>query len=248
MAKFCTNCGNQLLDDATVCPVCNAQVMPTPAVETPVVEQQPVAEAPVAPPVAPTYGYAPQPAYVAPTQPKKKWLKIGIAAVAVVLVIVLVSSLSGGSYKDAIKNYYAVLFDGDASKIEKLAPKEYWDEEGYDLEKLKEKWPKYHEDDYIEFFEDFYGNNVDMSYEIKDAKKMDRDVLDELAENINEKYEYIDENDVTEGYEVEVEIIIKSDNQNSTNDTTWSTVKINGNWYTVTSSGRFNTEIFEYID
>lgn len=167
---------------------------------------------------------------------------IGAAAIVLVAVIILVSSIGGG-YKSAINNYFDVMIEGKANKIEKLAPKQYWDyleeEEDVTLEDLKEDYEDSFEDQ-IDQLEDEYGKNYKFSYKITDKDDITTKKFKNIQENLKDKYD-IPKKSVTKGYKVDVELSIKGSEDEDENDTTLYVVKIDGDWYVTTESGRFLT-------
>ena len=80
MAKFCANCGNQMMDNAVVCPACGAP-----------------AEAQAAP-------AATNPVKAAAKKLDPKVVKLGAIAVAAIAVIAIIIAIiaGGGGYKKAL--------------------------------------------------------------------------------------------------------------------------------------------------
>ncbi len=226
MSKFCTNCGKEILDDATVCPECNADLTPA----------QPEVQQAAAPAAEPTSFTVTLPSKDEAINKIKKHWKVGAIVAGVLVVAIIVGVLlSGGGYKGAVKDFMSVMCDGKASKIEKLAPEEFWEEEDIDVDDVVEGYEEYHEE-FLENLEDEYGDDVKLSYDFKDSKKMDKDDLEDLAESISDNYDYIDEDDVTAAYEVELETTIKGDDDDDEDDMELIVAKIGGDWYVMSGN------------
>lgn len=200
MDSFCTNCGTPIPEGAVKCASCGKEFSqePQPVQEQPAQEQQTNQE---------------QPAQAPNNTPEKKIKKsmlygiIGAAAAVLIILIIIIASVAGNSYKKAIDNYMDVLVYGKANKIEKLAPKEYWDycEENYDTDI----------NDVVDQFED--------SYEY-------------LSDSLEEEYG-IAKKSVTKAYEIEAEVTFKGSDDEDTEDMTLIVVKIGGSWYICSESG-----------
>lgn len=232
MSKFCTNCGKEILDDATVCPECNADLTSA----QPEVQQ-------AAPAAEPTSFTVTLPSKDEAINKIKKHWKVGAIIAGVVVVAIIVGVLlSGGGYKGAIKDYMNFICDGKVSNVEGFAPEKYWEEieDEYDvsLDDLEDDL----QDEYEESVED---KDIKYSYEIKDSEQMDKDDLEDLAESIHDKYDFIDEDDVTDAYEVEVEITMEEDDDKDDYDMDLRSVKIDGKWYPMSGSS-FVTDSYMY--
>lgn len=165
---------------------------------------------------------------------------IGVALILVVGIVGQVLELTG--YKSALNNYVDVM-NGDAKKIEKMMPAEYWE---YSDDELKKDLDDYIDDfedmydDLLDELEDEYGKNVKITYTIEEAKKMDKDDVEDLAEALADQYSFIDDDDVKEAYEVEAEITIKGNEDDDSNDMEVLSVKIGSGWYLIS--------VYEYGD
>ena len=172
----------------------------------------------------------------------KKILAIsGAGILAFILVLTLLGTIFGNTYKTPIKNLIDVSFYAKAGKLDNLAPKEYWEwyEDKYDkdLKDLKEDI-KDNAKDIKEELRDEYGWNYKVKYTIKDKEKLDKDDLEELAEKISDKYD-IKERKIKKAYELEVEFTIKGNKEKNESKTTFYSVKIGSKWYLVKSNGSF---------
>lgn len=215
--KNCEICGAQIPDEVEICPACGNELNDDTEV---VIEDNKFFNL-------------------------KKHYPLICAAVAVVLVIVLIISLiSNGGYKSAINNYIG-LFEGKSSKIEKIAPEEYWDyyEEQYD--KSVKDIVKLYEDSWEsreEELEEEYGKHIKISYDITDKEELDKNDLRDLATKLKDKWG-IKKKNIKEAYELEIELKIKGSEDEDIQDLSCIAVKINGSWYLCNNNGYF---LFNY--
>lgn len=234
MSKFCRQCGAELNDDAVKCEACGAELQ-QPAPEN---SQQPenteAAEA----------AAADNQAAPAPKKLSNRNIAIIAAAAVVVIVVLIVALTAGGGYKSAINNYIDVMIKGKVDKIEKLAPKEYWEyyEDEYDMD-LKDIEDAAEEmaDVIIDALEESYGDNVKVSYNITKEDKLTDKELNEIREGANSKYD-LARKSITEGYEVDADLTIKGADDEMTSEGSAYIVKINGGWYLTDSNGNLGLE------
>lgn len=165
MAQFCTNCGAQMDDNATVCGNCGTAL------------------------AAPAGGVNANAAVNAVNDIKKKVptkliAPIAGGVVALILLIVIISAVaSGGGVKGTIKDSFEAYVKGDAKKfadcVYLFGDKETKEDliEGIDDDK----------EDILEAIEDEYGKNVKIKkVEIKKEKDIDKDgkKFDEYIESL----------------------------------------------------------------
>jgi hypothetical protein len=199
----CTKCGSEQPEGTKFCGVCGAELEQT---------FQPEQPAPAG---------------------KKGTLPIGkIAglAVAIILLIVIISAISGGGYKKPIDLMFKSLQTGKASHMLKAAPKSLVDERlgGDDaLDELDDVFDELHDE-----LEDEFGKNVKISYKITDKEKLDKDDLDDIAEYFDYMFDSSGKDvKIKAGYELEVEGTIKGSEDKDTEDMTVTVIKIGGKWY-----------------
>ena len=232
MDSFCTNCGTPIPEGAVKCASCGKEFSqePQPVQEQPAQEQQTNQE---------------QPAQAPNNTPEKKIKKsmlygiIGAAAAILIILIIIIASVAGNSYKKAIDNYMDVLVYGKANKIEKLAPKEYWDycEENYDTD-INDVVDQF-EDSYeylSDSLEEEYGKNVKVRYKITEKDELSEKKLGTIRDNLKEEYG-IAKKSVTKAYEIEAEVTFKGSDDEDTKDMTLIVVKIGGSWYICSEPG-----------
>lgn len=220
MAKFCANCGNQMMDNAVVCPACGA---PAEVQAAPAAAENPVASA------------------VKKIDPK--YIKIGGIAVAAIVVIAIIIAIiaGGGGYKKALDNYFDYSLKTDIKKVEKIAPKKYWDfckESGLfnikDKDELKECYEE-HLEEQKEDLEDEYGAKIKYSYKVTKEKDLSKKKLNAIAEYLKENYD-IPKKSVKAAKEIDLEIKIKGKEDNDEDEFEGIiVVKIDGAWYVVAS-------------
>jgi hypothetical protein len=105
-----------------------------------------------------------------------------------------------------------------------------WIEDEDDLvDMMEESFDMIHEQ-----WEEEYGDDIKISYKIKDAKKMDKDDLEDLQDEYDDADIDID---IKQAYEVEVEVTIKGDDDDDEEDMDLVIIKVGGKWYLDTNSG-----------
>ncbi len=225
MGKFCTNCGAAMENEDVFCGNCGAKM-----------------EEPVAPAVA----QAPVTEY-APAKPTKKgkakvWIAVVAAIVAVAAILIFVKpgksddkKKTANTYQTAIDNYVSLL-NGNTEKLEKMAPKEYWQymkdkDDDFDLDEMKQEYEENY-DDYIEELEEEYGDNIKFSVKVTEKTELGDKKVAKIAKALEDLYE-IDEESVKQGYELEVEATIKGSDDEDDEETVIYVIKIDSSWYLI---------------
>lgn len=227
MDSFCTNCGTPIPEGAVKCASCGKEFNQEQPQEQPAQEPQTNQE---------------QPAQIPNNTPIKKPMLYGIigaAAAVLIILIIIIASVAGNSYKKAIDNYMDVLVYGKANKIEKLAPKEYWDycEEEYDID-INDIIDQF-EDSYeylSDSLEEEYGKNVKVRYKITDKDELSEKKLGTIRNNLKDEYG-IAKKSVTKAYKIDAEVTFKGSDDEDTEDMTLIVVKIGSGWYICSESG-----------
>ena len=138
-----------------------------------------------------------------------------------VLSLLLVLSLAacgekekkGNSYKDVVEKYMDAMADANYAKIMKLAPKKVIENIKEDREMDEDDWEAWLEKnstamtDRYATWEEYYGGEVMLSYEITDTWDMDEDALADIQEEYEDKYDI----KVKAGKVVEVEVTLNLD-------------------------------------
>ena len=171
-----------------------------------------------------------------PAAKPQKTKLIGLAACALVLIVLLVA-LFGGGYKKAFNNYVAVNYKGKANKIDDLAPKQYWkwleEEKDFDLKEYKEEY-KENWEDRQEALEKTYGKNIKVKLDVEDKETWKKDDVKAVAKALNEQYD-IREGSVKKIIEIEGTMTIKGSEDEKEEDIEGLTfIKIGSKWYPVT--------------
>ncbi len=211
--KFCPTCGAQLADDAEFCGTCGTKMPAANPATAPAPNQGQSAPNPGVPNMAPV-GAAPK--------KNNMGLIIGIAAGAVALIVILIIAFMslGGSYKKTVKTLVKLYNSEckDPAKFDELyMPKSIvssWDstvqtfkpvfEDKDDFEDFTESMNMFSSisedylDDLYDDWEDEYGKDWKITYEIKDVDKIDKDDLEDYSDELSDlgdEYE-LDEDDV----------------------------------------------------
>lgn len=249
MSKVCFNCGEIIEDDSSFCTKCGTRQDATAAAP----ENKPNAFAEAVDNMKPAVNEALEKgkAMAGEIAEKVKSVKVddlvakakaepvkylvpALAAVAVVLVVLIVL-LAGKPYTGALNTMMDVVGKGKVEKIEKMAPAEYWDyfEDMYDtdvedmIDEMSDAW-----EEAIEDMEDEYGDNIKVKYKVVKEKKLSDRKLSKLADALDDQYD-IDGDTVKAAYDLEVEMTIKGSEDDDTNETDLSVVKIGGKWYLI---------------
>lgn len=240
--KFCSRCGTQLNETALFCPGCGtpvAQAAPVPVEEPIAVEEPTVAEEPIVV-EEPTQAAEPVPACVAP-QKKKFLLPLILGGVALLLIAAIVTSIILSNIMiEPIKTHMDVYYGFAYSKIEDLAPKEYWDaikEENpsFSIEKAIAKHEKSNKSE-LDLMEDLYGNDIKFSYVITKYTPMSKEMLRTIADCLDDKYD-IDADSVKRGCQVWMDYTLKGESYTqSYKNLTVMLLKIEDKWYSITLS------------
>lgn len=203
MSKFCMQCGKEIEDGANICSFCGASQEGTTTVE----------------------------GITTVNKSSNKAVAVIIAAAAVVLVILIVlfNLLFGGGYKKPVDNMMKAIETGKGKYLYKSMP-EFLIEYEYEDEKKSEIYDDL--DESLEFItgmlEGEYGDDIKVSYKIKDKEKIDKDDLEELEDSIKDKYD--EKVKVSKGYELKIKMKIKGDDDKDEDTTTINVYKIDGDW------------------
>lgn len=167
--------------------------------------------------------------------------KIVIAAVAVVVVIAILSALFGGGYKKPVKKLFDLTYKGKVSNVEDMLPDEVWEEYADEFDMEKDELIEEVGEKVVDFFEETYedsdyGEFKKVKYDIVDSEKVDKDDLEEIAEAVADMWD-VDEDDVTAAYELEIEGEAIFEDDEVELDSDFYSVKVNGKWYLFSDDG-----------
>lgn len=216
---FCPNCGRKIEDETKGCPVCDAKKETASQTNEPLTSN-----------FNNNFGVENKPK---PAGNKNFGIIIG-AAVALILVIVLIVSVTGGKpYEKALDNFFSITMTGKLDKLKDMAPPSYWEyvEEEYDvdvddmIDELEDTM-----DELIEEIEDEFGKNIKLTYKVTDADRFDEDDLKDVKDEMKDNYD-ISKKSVTDAYELEVELKMKGSEDSDEDEVEIYVVKIDGKWY-----------------
>lgn len=210
--KFCMECGNQMEDSENICPKCGKSQDQTPN----------QTNTDVADPTAPA-------AEVLNTSSKTKPILIAAAAVAVMVVLLILKALFGGSYMDPIDDLCKGMETGKGKYLYKCSPKFLIEEEYEDMKKSEiiEELDEFAED-MLKSLEKTFGDDIKVKCKVKKKEKIDSDDIDELEDDLKDKYDKRIK--ISKGYELKVKFTIKGDDRDSSNTQTLKVYKVDGNW------------------
>lgn len=212
--KNCVNCGAPMNDADIICQNCGARNVPVQAPKKTGIQ-------------LPDFNKIP-----------KKYLGIAaiVAAALIIILVVTIIFSASSSYKSAIDNYFDVTVYGKVEKIEKLAPKEYWEyyEDEYDMdidEIIENAEDEDIADEIKEEYEDEVGENYKISYKITKEKELSEKKLKALREELNDRYD-IPRKSITKAVAVDLDITIKgSEDEMEDEYEDCILVQIDGKWY-----------------
>ncbi len=242
---FCPNCGTQLEDNALFCGSCGTRMSADqqPQQAQPQYEQPQYQQPQYEQPQYQQYGQPQYQQYGQPQAPKKNktpiFIAIGAVAAVAVIALVLVLVLGGGSNnsaKGAIELYFDIM-QGDADRIEDMAPKAVWDymedEYGTSLKDMKEEL-----EDTMSMME-----GVDIDFKIGKSTDLDKDLVKAIGEELADEYG-IDADSVQEVKEYEVEMTAKIMGQSMTESQEVAVAKVDGSWYCIDYSDYGDGDVY----
>lgn len=227
MSKFCTKCGATLEDNAAFCTLCGekfdtaAEAAPAAnnGEETILDKFKANANAEGIKKLKENPNFA-------------KFVGIGAAALALIIIIAILSSILGSGYKKPVKNLFKGLEDGDAKSLMK-AMHEIQIDNMKDASDMTKKELEDELDDMLEeihdLMEDEYGKKFKISYKIVDEDKLDKDDLKDLEDELEDDW---DEKKlkVTKAYELDIEYEIKGKDDDDAKEMSLTVAKVNGDW------------------
>jgi hypothetical protein len=156
--------------------------------------------------------------------------KIAGLAAGVIVLIIIISAISGGGYKRPIDLMFKSLQTGKASYMLKAVPKFVVEDTfgGYDdLDYIDDMFDELQDD-----LQDEFGKNAKISYKITDKDKLDKDDLEDAAEYLSSAFKSAGKKlKIKAGYEIDMDITIKGSKSKDTEDTNFTVIKIGGKWY-----------------
>lgn len=217
---FCGKCGTQNPDHAAFCKECGAQL-----------SQKKVpanANARVSSKVQPQS----QRRHSAPKGRRRRDKKIGMIAVAVIVLIAAFVLFGGRNCKSAIKQYVNAQFDVDAAAIFHLIPDDMIDymleDDGYDRDDLGDLIDDANEEiqDQIDSIERYLGKDWKFSYKVISLESVKSEDLADLKKD----YKKMGIN-VSAAKTAEVELTVKVGETESSNSMEIPLIKVGRSWY-----------------
>lgn len=247
MSKFCTSCGAQLDDNATFCTSCGAQLgngapsaapQPTAASNAGAAFQNAASQAGDA--VKDGFNKAKESLSMEniknlKSNPNKTTLVVlgGIVIVAIIVIIVLFNLIFAHPYKGTLDDYFKAIAKNDPDLYKDTMPE-------YQIEYLEDnRGDDFDIDEYVENIldsisdelEDKYGDDIKITYDIKEEKKLTDKKLDDIKDDIKDTYDA--KVKVTKGYKVKMKLKIKGDDDDRTDTVTFTMAKVDGKWVVV---------------
>lgn len=171
----------------------------------------------------------------APVQADQRNRLVGISAVAVaavVLICLLITLFGGRSYKATATKFLDAAFDGDAKAVISLMPDKMVDtvleEMGYDKTQMDDAMDTLHHQlqGTLGYLTDYFSDGLKISYEIQSAE----DVPSSRLTSMKSDYERYDVK-VSAAKRVEVKMIFKSGNLETSYPITIPVIKVGRSWY-----------------
>lgn len=242
---FCPSCGRANPDEAKFCEGCGA------ALAAPVAQQVEEYAA------EPEYTYSPEYETPAPSNnnPLKLILAIAIPVVAIALVVGILFGLDVFTHKSekAVKKAMLATLKGDGEALyevtvdphmlEEMLDSEYsdYDDEADVIDEFKDR-----AEDIRDNLEDEYGDNLKLKeFKVKKVTKYKKDEIKELAEYLEEEYDY-DDGALQDVRVLKVKTTIKGSDDDESNTDEIVVTKIKGKWY-VNNTALYSKDAIENI-
>ena len=223
MEKICKSCGSAIDPETNTCPACGTVYEG--AKET-------------------AKENAPKKTLKKKKLSAKRLIALSVVIIALIIIFITICSaimnfVAEIGPKNAMNKYFDVLYEDKVDKIEDCAPESYWDSVKDDRDISVRDVEKYYENTYsdqtLDAYEDDCGKNIKVSYKFEDVDELSEKRLDLIRDALKSSYK-IPRKDVTKGYEYDVEVKIKGDDDYMKRDVTLTVVKIDGKWYVLTGS------------
>ncbi len=198
-----------------------------------------------------------QQSYVAPQSPPVQQMPVGAVAppakkrsilpAILIIVVILIAGVVAGSfvisandtkgYEGAVDNFVDVIIYENIDELECLMPDEVWEylaeENDMDkdelIEELKDSAQK--EEITIDEMEDF-------SYEITDARKLDKDKREDIGDMLEDNFD-MDPDCVERAYKIKLKLEFEYETEDYDQKISAYAVRIDGEWYLLNKDGSF---------
>ena len=206
MSKFCPNCGAQIDDDGVFCPSAKSP------------KEDSVIETPVP---------------VVKKRLSRKQLLIGGGILTAVIGAVLALVLLIAGFVTPI-NHYIAIYKGDFSKIEAMAPDEYWtykvQQNNTSKSQYLQEFIEGYKERYATALEETHGKILQVSWKLLHIKKADEGVTEGVANALAKNCD-IDAGKVKRVYDVILKFTIKGTDFSNVCAETCAVVQIGSDWY-----------------
>ncbi len=216
MSKFCGNCGTMMDDSAVICGNCGSAL---PETQAPAKKANPLSGV--------VDGVK--------NGNKSNLIKVGIAVVALVVVIVLISSLFSGGSDKIIKKFIKAYDKENPEAIVKIVAPYIVDLADKAHEDLEDAFEEEIEEFYDYMEEELDTDKFSIKYKIEEKEEWDKDDLEDYVDEMKYGLEFydidFDDDKLTKGYEYEVAVTVKGGGDDEKVDLFVTVVKYDGKWY-----------------
>ena len=211
---YCSNCGNPMPDGTQYCPMCGAAQEAAPQAQGYYPDYSN--------PAYPNYAGGPVAAPVQKKSSVAKYAVIGVVAVVVtILVATLCSALFGSGKEAALKAFCKAIEKGDGEAvIEAMYP-----DDATGVSSVKS-----YASSFIDELIDEYGDDLDVSYEVRKDAELDRDALEDFGDYLENTYN-LDADELSKAYLMEVKLTISGEDGKDSDKSWLVSYKYDGNWY-----------------
>ena len=232
MSRICSKCGAEIQDDALFCGKCGNQVEEQAAAVQTTSDSSETSKSKTLNDKLNDF--------IARIKNKDKKSIAVVSGIAAVLILILVLSICfsvRSTPEKALKLYMDVILHGEYNKIEKLAPDAYWEamEDSFSLKDAKEQAKTIYKSA-SRAYEDEYGDNIKITYKIKEKDDVKKSTFDDMKDFIKSTYD-IPKKNITDACSIEIELFIKGSEDEDSNETELYAVKIDGTWYICSQKG-----------
>lgn len=156
---------------------------------------------------------------------KRNFARLFRTAAVLALTVAMLLTVSGcglfGKKTDPIDKYFKGMQEYDVEQMFSAFPEEI-------IEALEDEDMDEYIEGMLEMLEEEYGK-IKITYEVVDEDELDEDDLDDLREMMEELD--MDGDDITEAWEIEVEAILETSDDEEDADFGFVVFKYNGKWY-----------------
>lgn len=228
MSKFCTKCGATLDDNAAFCTTCGAKFDVAPAAE----------KADDNATILDKFKANANAEGIKKLQANpnfKKYVGIGVVAIAAIIIICILCSVLGGGWKKPVEKYFkSIVKEDGALMMEAYHEYDIKDEKKtlYDNSASAQKKAYKNEVKNMNKYLDEvgeYGKDIKISVKIEEKEELDEDELKDIEKIIEKSWDK-KRLEVTKGYTVEGITKIKGDDDKGEEEFEAIVLKVDGDW------------------